>query len=301
MSRTRARRRSALRRACSPACAACSSPTARLVGIWSGGAWLAERLQRDLRPGRRARRDLERAASRRLLARAAWPPAPTTPSCRSRSRAATSSWSTTCSTPGGRSAPAINELYDFGRPASVALAVLVDRGGRELPIEAACAVGDGSRCRPAERLCARRATTPAASASRSAERRTRCHVRPPQPAAQPQRRTDPSAVDRGPAGGDPAAHPRHRRHLPQRQRPRGQEGAAAARQERLQPVLRELDAHPHHLRDRRQAALGRRHQPRHRALVARPRARACSTRSPTCRRCTPTCSSCATRRAARPT
>ena len=35
---------------------------------------------------------------------------------------------------------AINELYDFGRPASVVLAVLVDRGGRELPIEAACAV-----------------------------------------------------------------------------------------------------------------------------------------------------------------
>ena len=34
---------------------------------------------------------------------------------------------------------AVNELYDFGRPASVALAVLVDRGGRELPIAAACA------------------------------------------------------------------------------------------------------------------------------------------------------------------
>jgi pyrimidine operon attenuation protein / uracil phosphoribosyltransferase len=31
---------------------------------------------------------------------------------------------------------ALNELYDFGRPARVALAVLVDRGGRELPIEA---------------------------------------------------------------------------------------------------------------------------------------------------------------------
>ena len=29
----------------------------------------------------------------------------------------------------------INELFDFGRPASVQLAVLVDRGGRELPIE----------------------------------------------------------------------------------------------------------------------------------------------------------------------
>ena len=33
----------------------------------------------------------------------------------------------------------VNELYDFGRPASVQLAVLVDRGGRELPIAAAYA------------------------------------------------------------------------------------------------------------------------------------------------------------------
>ena len=31
---------------------------------------------------------------------------------------------------------AINELYDYGRPASVRLAVLADRGGRELPIYA---------------------------------------------------------------------------------------------------------------------------------------------------------------------
>lgn len=31
---------------------------------------------------------------------------------------------------------AINELFDFGRPASVKLAVLVDRGGRELPMQA---------------------------------------------------------------------------------------------------------------------------------------------------------------------
>ena len=33
----------------------------------------------------------------------------------------------------------LNELFDFGRPASVMLAVLVDRGGRELPIEPAYA------------------------------------------------------------------------------------------------------------------------------------------------------------------
>lgn len=31
---------------------------------------------------------------------------------------------------------ALNELFDYGRPRSVTLAVLVDRGGRELPIQA---------------------------------------------------------------------------------------------------------------------------------------------------------------------
>lgn len=31
---------------------------------------------------------------------------------------------------------ALNEIFDYGRPASVILAVLVDRGGRELPIQA---------------------------------------------------------------------------------------------------------------------------------------------------------------------
>ena len=31
---------------------------------------------------------------------------------------------------------AMNELFDYGRPASITLAVLVERSGRELPIEA---------------------------------------------------------------------------------------------------------------------------------------------------------------------
>ena len=31
---------------------------------------------------------------------------------------------------------ALNEIFDYGRPASVTLVVLIDRGGRELPIEA---------------------------------------------------------------------------------------------------------------------------------------------------------------------
>jgi Pyrimidine operon attenuation protein/uracil phosphoribosyltransferase len=32
---------------------------------------------------------------------------------------------------------ALNEIFDYGRPASVILAILVDRGGRELPIQPA--------------------------------------------------------------------------------------------------------------------------------------------------------------------
>jgi pyrimidine operon attenuation protein/uracil phosphoribosyltransferase len=34
---------------------------------------------------------------------------------------------------------AINELFDYGRPRTVELVVLVDRGGRELPVHAAIA------------------------------------------------------------------------------------------------------------------------------------------------------------------
>lgn len=37
---------------------------------------------------------------------------------------------------------AINELFDYGRPASVALAVLADRGGRELPVAPTWGVWD---------------------------------------------------------------------------------------------------------------------------------------------------------------
>ncbi len=43
---------------------------------------------------------------------------------------------------------ALNEIFDYGRPASVSLVVLVDRGGRELPIEAALS---GCRVQLAER------------------------------------------------------------------------------------------------------------------------------------------------------
>ena len=39
---------------------------------------------------------------------------------------------------------AMNELFDYGRPASIDLAVLVDRGGRELPIAARYCGGTNS-------------------------------------------------------------------------------------------------------------------------------------------------------------
>lgn len=46
---------------------------------------------------------------------------------------------------------ALNEIFDYGRPAAVRLAVLVDRGGRELPI-AADIVGTHLELNPAEQI-----------------------------------------------------------------------------------------------------------------------------------------------------
>lgn len=46
---------------------------------------------------------------------------------------------------------AMNELFDFGRPGAIRLAVLVDRGGRELPI-AADFVGLEGPCQRAVKL-----------------------------------------------------------------------------------------------------------------------------------------------------
>lgn len=44
---------------------------------------------------------------------------------------------------------ALNELFDYGRPRQVMLGVLIDRGGRELPIQADCV---GARIELAEGL-----------------------------------------------------------------------------------------------------------------------------------------------------
>ena len=110
-------------------------PDTVLVGIWSGGAWLAERLQRDLnRPGEHGvissalhRDDF---SSRGMTAGADHTKLPFDVNGKPILLIDDVLYT-------GRTIRAvINELYDFGRPASVALAVLVDRGGRELPIAA---------------------------------------------------------------------------------------------------------------------------------------------------------------------
>jgi pyrimidine operon attenuation protein/uracil phosphoribosyltransferase len=109
---------------------------AALVGIWSGGAWLAERLQRDLGlPGPHG--VISSALHRDDFG--------------SRGLAVTTDATALPFEIEGRhilliddvlytgrtTRAVINELFDFGRPASVMLAALVDRGGRELPIEPA--------------------------------------------------------------------------------------------------------------------------------------------------------------------
>lgn len=113
-------------------------PDAVLVGIWSGGAWLAERLQRDLGlPGAHGvissmlhRDDF---GSRGLAAGNATTQLPFAVDGRHVVLVDDVLYT------GRTIRAAINELYDFGRPASVTLVVLVDRGGRELPIAAALA------------------------------------------------------------------------------------------------------------------------------------------------------------------
>ncbi|CAB3760087.1 bifunctional pyr operon transcriptional regulator/uracil phosphoribosyltransferase PyrR [Paraburkholderia humisilvae] len=105
-----------------------------LAGIYSGGAWLAERLARDLNvPGYGvvnvalhrddyAKKGLHTQASPTSL-----------PFDVSNHRILLVD---DVLYTGRTVRAAINELYDYGRPAAVELAVLADRGGRELPVAA---------------------------------------------------------------------------------------------------------------------------------------------------------------------
>ena len=113
-------------------------PDSALVGIWSGGAWLAERLQTDLK--RAGPCGLISSALHRddYSARGLAGAGDTTRLPFAIDGARILLIDDVLFT--GRTIRAvINELYDFGRPRAVDLAVLVDRGGRELPIQASFA------------------------------------------------------------------------------------------------------------------------------------------------------------------
>ena len=111
-------------------------PGSVLVGIWSGGAWLAERLQRDLKLGGEhgvisSALHRDDFGSRGLSGGADHTKLPFEVEGRHILLIDDVLFT-------GRTTRAVvNELFDFGRPASVLLAVLVDRGGRELPVHPA--------------------------------------------------------------------------------------------------------------------------------------------------------------------
>ena len=106
----------------------------RLVGVTSGGAWLAERLQRDLgldgEPGVISSAMHRDDFAQRGLAAGGQTRLPFAVNV------AQILWLDDVLYTGRTIRAVINELFDYGRPAAIRLAVLVDRGGRELPIQA---------------------------------------------------------------------------------------------------------------------------------------------------------------------
>lgn len=110
----------------------CNAKT-RLVGVTSGGAWLVDRLQRDLglpgEPGLISSAMHRDDFARRGLAAGGQTVLPFDVN-----EAQILLLDDVLYT--GRTIRAvINELFDYGRPASIQLAVMVDRGGRQLPIQ----------------------------------------------------------------------------------------------------------------------------------------------------------------------
>ena len=192
----------------------------------------------------------------------------------------------------------VNELFDFGRPASVTLAVLVDRGGRELPIAAAFAAA--TLALPAgQRLRLARADDGGFSFAVTPGPSDMLMRRNPQLNAHGElihllsieglpRAVLTQILDT--AGTFLSVNDRDVKKVPLL---RGKsvfnlffENSTRTRTT-FEIAAKRLSADVINLDIARSSA--------------RPRARACSTPSPTSPRCTPTCSSCAMPRAARPT
>jgi pyrimidine operon attenuation protein / uracil phosphoribosyltransferase len=108
---------------------------ARFVGIYSGGAWIADRLAQAI-PGDHPVGYIDVSYYRDDFNRTGLKPAVRTSEIPFEVEGAAIVLVDDVLYTGRSVRAAINELFDYGRPAAIALAVLVDRGGRELPIEA---------------------------------------------------------------------------------------------------------------------------------------------------------------------
>jgi pyrimidine operon attenuation protein / uracil phosphoribosyltransferase len=104
-----------------------------LVGITSGGAWLAERLQADLKLAGAAS-VISSAMHRDDFAKRGLAGAGHQTQLTFDVNDAHIILLDDVLYTGRTIRAVLNELFDYGRPASVKLAVLVDRGGRELPL-----------------------------------------------------------------------------------------------------------------------------------------------------------------------
>ena len=106
-----------------------------LIGIHSGGAWVAERLHRDLALATPLGL-LSSAFHRDDYGRRGLPAEMKSTSLPFEIAGADIVLVDDILYTGRTVRAALNELFDYGRPTRVELAVLLDRGGRELPIEA---------------------------------------------------------------------------------------------------------------------------------------------------------------------
>ena len=144
---------------------------------------------------------------------------------------------------------AIDALFDYGRPGRVQLAVLADRGHRELPIRPDY-VGKNLPTARNERVYVKveeldgedevLISVPAEITVTRGDGRMKTA----------------SAVGRRPHARGHRAHPRPRRELRRGVGPRDQEGAHAARAHGDQPLLRGLHSHQLLVRARRKAPVG---------------------------------------------
>ena len=108
---------------------------AKFVGIYSGGAWIAERLVSAI-PGDHPLGYIDVSFYRDDFRRKGLKPEVKRTELPFDVEGATIVLVDDVLYTGRSVRAAINELFDYGRPARIELAVLVDRGGRELPIEA---------------------------------------------------------------------------------------------------------------------------------------------------------------------